>query len=266
MERQLWVKASRRTSYWQNHLRCLPLALSYWYSGILCWAPSSRLPTYYFFFFLPSFCPRLHIDRVFMGLVINVTSSFSPFLSFIWCYAVISSSFCLILPCVPLLTTESFNCPHPTPFLHLFIFLTLVPLFLFFLHGLLVLPRFHPSTLDIHLPFFLLAFLLPTPPKHLFSSLTNSSLFSASNPLWYIFLSSFSASKTDSHLSFFYFSFFTAQRGEAGRLNDQSKVTAGSTHFYEIRGGKTKEKRKGGLNLWLLPRCPSAASRVSDYR
>lgn len=97
LERQLWVKASRRTSYWQNHLSCLPLALSHWYSGILYWAPSSRLPTYnlfFFFFFALLLPPSLH-RRGLYGFGDKPDLLFLPF-SFL--YLMLFCHFLLFLP------------------------------------------------------------------------------------------------------------------------------------------------------------------------
>lgn len=155
-ERRLWVKASRRTSYWQNHLSCLPsLFFSLFHIDILE-SFSSHLPTHRLSFLLPlspSVCPHLYIDRVFMGSVINVTSSFYFSFSLIFCLPVIFSPFCLLFPLLTSPSTPPFSLPPPYSPLP-FILPILIPLFLLFLHYLFPLFPFHPPQYFFSAKFF----------------------------------------------------------------------------------------------------------------
>lgn len=211
-------KASRRTSYWRNHLSSRPLHLSlsfiliYWNPLLSSSALSSRLPTYYPSFFLYLSCPLsapvFTLTGSLWGWVINVTSSFSFILS--------PRHFLLFLPHFTLLTT-SFNSSTSSSSSSSILFL------------LFLSPYPHSSSIS----FFFASIASPPPNIPLVP------------PRLHLLYCTFPSSKTDSHLPFFYFGFFTTQRGETWRWIEWSKVTAGLSSFWEIkRGGRTKEKRE----------------------
>lgn len=222
----------------------LLLSLSYWHTGILYWGPFLTFQPITSLF-PPSPALRLPSSSHWQGLYgfsDKPDLLFLLFFSLIFLLPVIFSSFCLFFPLIASPSTPPFSLPlsySPLPIL--------IPLFLLFLHDYY--PMHFCNYLSSSAKFF--------PLLHL-------------NPFFHIFPSSLSSSKTDGHLSLFIsVFFFTAQWGWVRRWNGQSKVTVRFSCFFVIRGRRQRKgdrELKGGLNLYLLPCCLSAASRVTNYR
>lgn len=208
-ERRLWVKASRRTSYWQNHLSCLPslffLSLSYWYTGILFFSPSNPSSL----FSSPSLALRLPPSLHWQGLYGFSNKRDLLFLLFFLLNLLPPCHFLPLLPPLPSFD-QSFNSPF-------FLTSSLFSSSIYSAHINPLIPSLPPlpfSFVSIPSPpiFLLCQILLSTPPRSLL-------LWSSHLP--------FLPPRQIATYPFFYFSFFFLQlsevefRGEMSRARSQ---------------------------------------------
>lgn len=159
-------KASRRTSYWRNHLSSRPLHLSLFHIDILesfiellCsfFSPPNLLPLFFPLPFLPSVCSRLYIDRVFMGLSDKRDLLFLLFFLLYPLPPVIFFSFCLILLFWPRPSILHLPHLHPPSFsFYSYHLIPILPPLASFLLPLLLLRLifllFHPASTSFTVP------------------------------------------------------------------------------------------------------------------